>query len=369
MQGDGSLMHLLSTTQDERAGYPSASEYDRLLQYRASYLLSRKAAALGQIAHKWSPAADLGTKKHLASTEGPEILSDSEREDWETVQRKREEFIKGWLGPSQEPLSSIREERLWLRRGIRPLLTGKPDEILRQGNRAAVFDQKYGSYRVADPADNVQLSIYALLVSREDDAIEEVTVQILSPHFDFEPFTYTRAELDQLYQSVLVVINSLSDPGEPVSGVHCQFCAARLICRAARNEAENATLAKVIELPLGEPAAKLLTQIKRARSLFSEIEAFYKRVLEREPAAVPGWSLVPGDVRRSIENPIKAFEHLVELFSVQEFLACCTVSVPELERAWSRKKGIAAPQAKESFKRFLSELLVEKRNAPCLKAV
>jgi hypothetical protein len=362
-------MHLPMTIQDERAGYPSASEYDRLLACRASYLLSRKAHALGQVAHQWSPAAELGARKHLASTEGPEILSGPEREDWESCQHKRQEFIKAWLGNSQEPFSSVKEERLWLRRGIRPLLTGKPDEVLRQGNRAAVLDHKYGNYRVADPADNVQLSIYALLVSREDDSIEEVTVQILSPHFDFEPFTYARAELDCLYQSVLVVINSLSDPGEPVSGAHCQFCPARLICPAARNEAENATLAKVIELPLGESAANLLRQIKRARSLFSEIETFYKQLLEREPGAVPGFILAPGDVRRSIENPIKAFEQMVELFSVQEFLACCTVSVPELERAWGRKKGSAAPQAKESFKRFLGDLLVEKRTAPSLKAV
>src|SRR5215471_8507002 len=179
---------------DERANFPSASEYGRLLQCRASYLLSRKAHALGQVAHQWSPAADLGTKKHLASIEGAEILSDRERADWETVQRKREEFVKGWLGNSQESFSSVKEERLWLRRGIRPLLTGKPDEVLRQGNRAAVLDQKFGTYRVADPADNVQLSIYAFLESREDDAIEEVTVQILSPHYDFEPHTYTRSE-------------------------------------------------------------------------------------------------------------------------------------------------------------------------------
>src|SRR5215471_8033508 len=105
---------------DERANFPSASEYGRLLQCRASYLLSRKAHALGQVAHQWSPAADLGTRKHLASIEGPEALSEAEREDWEKCQRKREEFIKGWLGNSQGPLSSIKEERLWLRRGIRP---------------------------------------------------------------------------------------------------------------------------------------------------------------------------------------------------------------------------------------------------------
>ena len=84
---------------------------------------------------------------------------------------------------------------------------------------------------------------------------------------------------------MLVVINSLSDPGEPVPGVHCQFCPARLICPAARNEPENATLAKVIELPLGEPAANLLRQIRRANALFKEIEAFDRRVLEREPGA------------------------------------------------------------------------------------
>jgi len=363
-------MHLLPITNgDERAGYPSASEYDRLLQCRASYLLSQRAHALGQVAHQWSPEADLGTKKHLANIEGPEVLSEAERADWESCQLKRNEFITEWLANSQEPFTSTKEERLWLRRGIRPLLTGKPDEVLRQGNRVALLDFKFGNYRVADPAENVQLSIYALLVSRDDDAIEEVTVQILSPYFDFEPFTYTRAELNQLYQSVQVVINSLSDPDEPTPGAHCKFCPACLICSAARNEAETATLTKVIELPLGEPAARLLTQIKRARSLFNEVEAFYKRLLEREPGAVPGWGLVPGNVMRSIEDPIKAFEHMVELFSVQEFLACCSISVPEVERSWARKKGLPASQAKESFKKFLGNLLVEKRNAPSLKQI
>src|SRR5215467_2940775 len=95
---------------DERAGYPSASEYDRLLQCRASYLLSRKAHALGQVAHETSPQADLGTKKHLASVEGPEILSDREREDWELCQAKRKQFVKAWA--NGQPFSSVREQRL-----------------------------------------------------------------------------------------------------------------------------------------------------------------------------------------------------------------------------------------------------------------
>lgn len=351
---------------DERAGYPSASEYGRLLKCRASYLLSRKAHALGQVAHERSEAAELGNKKHLASIEGPQILSELEREDWEAVQRKREEFLKGWASNSQEPFSSTKEERFWLRRGLRPLLTGKPDEILRQGTRAAVLDQKFGSCRVADPAENVQLSIYALLISREDDAIGEVTVQILSPYFDFEPFTYTRDQLDRLYQSVLVVINSLNDPGDPVPGDHCHFCPARLVCSAAREQAEFAMLAKVVELPVGEQAAELLDAIKRAQALFKEIEGYYKRVLEETPGAIPGWALEPGDVRRSIENTAATHKKIESLLPLDEFLSICSISVPQLEKAWAKKSGIPVTRSRESFKKFIGGLLTEKRSAPTL---
>jgi hypothetical protein len=201
------------------------------------------------------------------------------------------------------------------------------------------------------------------LASREDTSIEEVTVQILSPYHDFEAHTYTRAELGRLHQSVLVTINSLGDPGEPTPGDHCRFCPARLICSAARSEAEIVSLAKIIELPSGEGAAKLLTQIKRAQALFKEIESHYKHVLEREPGAIPGWILEPGAVRRSIEDPVAAFERLIETFSVSEFLGCCTPSVTDLERVWGKKAGQPAVKAKESTKRLLGDLIVEKRNA------
>jgi hypothetical protein len=334
---------------------------------RASHPLIQRAVALGQVAHQSSKEADLGTKKHLANIGGPQILSEAEREDWEVCRRKREEFIERWSDGS--PIESAKEERLWLRKGIRPLLSGQPDEILRQGNRAAVLDHKFGAYRVSDPGENSQLAVYSLLAARSDDAIEEVTCQIVSPTHDFEPYTYSRDELDQLYQSVLVVINSLADPGDPVPGNHCHFCSARLICGAARQQAESAMLAKAVELPVGEQAAKLLDQIKRAQGLFKEVEAYYKRVLEESPGAIPGWTLEPGDVRRSINDPVGALERLIETFSVQEFLQCCSPSVPELEKTWAKKKGLPAPKARGEFGRCMDGLIIEKRNAPSLKQI
>jgi hypothetical protein len=131
---------------------------------------------------------------------------------------------------------------------------------------------------------------------------------------------------------VLVVVASLDDPGDPVPDDHCHFCPARLICAAAKDAASQAMLTKVTQLPLGNKAAELLDQIKRAQALFKEIELFYKRMLEETPGAIPGWMLQPGDVRRSIEDTVALHKHLSDLFSIEELLSCCFPSVPALER-------------------------------------
>ena len=354
---------------DERAGYPSASEYGRLLKCCASFLMTKRAKALGQLAHERSPASDLGAKLHLANIESPDILTPKEREDWEICQQKRAAFLTQWTADCALPIEINKEERLWLRKGLRPLLSGKPDEVVRQGAKVAVLDHKYGSYRVDDPQNNAQLAIYGLLAAREDASVEEVTCLILSPFYDFEAVTYTRDDLDQLYQSVLVVLASLADPGDPVPGDHCHFCVARLVCSAAKEQAAQAMLAKVVELPLGEQAARLLDDIRRAQSLFKEVEAYYKRLLEETPGAIPGWALEPGDVRRSISDACAAQQKVEGLLPLEEFLATCSVSVPQLEKAWAKKSGIPIAQSREPFKRFLSVLLTEKRNAPSLSRV
>jgi hypothetical protein len=77
--------------------------------------------------------------------------------------------------------------------------------------------------------------------------------------------------------------------------------------------------------------------------------------------------LQPGDVRRSIEDTVALRERLVDLFSVEELLSCCSLSVLALERMWAQKNGLPGGRAKEGFKKFLGPLLVEKRTAPSLR--
>jgi hypothetical protein len=213
-----------------------------------------------------------------------------------------------------------------------------------------VLDHKYGNYRVDEPRHNLQLGLYALLVSQEDEKIEEVTCQILSPLYAFAPVTYSREELDELYRTVQIVVASLADPGDPVPGDHCHFCPARLVCGAAKDQAAQAMLAKVVELPLGEQAARLLDDIKRAQALFKEVETYYKRLLEETPGAIPGWALEPGDVRRAISDASAAQQMVESLLPLEEFLATCSVSVPQLEKAWAKKSGIPVSQGREPFK-------------------
>ena len=106
----------------------------------------------------------------------------------------------------------------------------------------------------------------------------------------------------------------------------------------------------------------LLDAIRQAQAVFKEVETYYKRVLEETPGAIPVWTLEPGDVRRTITDPVALQRKVADLLPVDEFLSTCSVSVPQLEKAWAKKSGIPVAQAREPFKRFLGSLLAE--NAP-----
>jgi hypothetical protein len=56
--------------------------------------------------------------------------------------QKRAAFLTQWTADCALSVEVVKEEPLWSRKGLRPLLSGKPDEILRQGPKVAVLDHK-----------------------------------------------------------------------------------------------------------------------------------------------------------------------------------------------------------------------------------
>lgn len=357
---------------DERAGIPSATDFERLLACPASARMVKYARATGQEAHLYSKASLRGTAQHLAFVEGSESLSDQERAEWELVKEEVEAGIAEWLDPNGPEPQFYFEERLWFSRYGKLIFSGQPDLLAVQGVRGLLYDYKFGRYPVATPENNLQQTIYAILVQRKH-GLKEVRSAIASPFYNYPHYDWTARELRRASRQVVLALKSFEEAEaagiilDPIIGEQCQFCPGRLVCPAARAEADVAAI-KPIVLPDGEQGARLLTAVERASALFKEIKLHYKELLKIQPDAVPGWELQPGYFRRSIPD----LTSLVELMTAegvdfQTQVKCMNISVPEIQEAWAKVKGIPVTKSKEPLKKLLGTLLIEKQNEPFLK--
>jgi CRISPR/Cas system-associated exonuclease Cas4 (RecB family) len=334
--------------------FPRAHEFGRLARCRASFLMSRKARELGQVAHTETLYSSNGTRMHEANLNEGEDLAPGERESWERLQQKRAAFIEAWaLGEFE----SIKEERVIVRKGLRILATGQPDEVLLDGKRAAILDSKFGWQQVAEPRINWQLAAYALGVW-QSYGVQEITVQLLSPYHDYEPFCYGHEELSKVAKSVDLICAELVDPPAPIAGDWCRYCQARLICQAAKAEAGQVMKLSLAELPVGDKAGRILHEIARAEELFEQIRKHYKSLLDKDPAAVPGWQLVSAN-RRWVTNVYRAYQRASDRVELAAFLEKCSLSLSNLEELVS---GAAMPITE------FSDVIGSKRTAPSLQA-
>ena len=333
--------------------FPRAHEFGRLARCRASYLLSRKARELGQVAHTETLYTANGNRLHEANLNEGEDLEPQERESWERVQQKRAAFIERW---AQGECESIKEERVIIRKGLRILATGQPDEVLLDGKRAAILDSKFGWHQVAQPRINWQLAAYALGVWQRY-GVEEITVQLLSPYHDYEPFCYTHEEITVLAKSVDLICAELADPPAPIAGDWCRYCQARLICQAVKAEAGQVMKLSLVELPSGDKAGRILHEIARAEELFGEIRKHYKAVIEKDADAIPGWQLVSTN-RRWVTNVYRAYQRVQGRVELAAFLEKCSLSLANLEELAEGVMPIAD----------FADVIGSKRTAPSLQA-
>ena len=352
----------MSTPEIEPDLFPRAHEFGRLSRCKASWLLAKRALEVGQVAHTDTIYTAAGTRLHEANLNGAEELGTEERPNWDRVQERRQAFLESWA--DGEKFESVKEERLVVRQGLRILASGQPDEVVLQGERAAVLDAKFGWQEVSQPRVNWQLCVYALAVWQHY-GITAITVQLLSPFHSYEPFTYGLEELSKALKSVALIVGQLADPPEPRVGDWCRYCQARVICKAAKQEAGRVAQLSLAELPKGEKAGKILHEISRAEELFSEIKRFYKELLAREPEAVSGWKLSAGTLRRWIPNVFKAWMSLEDKVSLTQFLEACSMSVSNLEGLLEDKAKLKGAELGE----VVEPLTASKRTAPSLQAV
>jgi hypothetical protein len=118
--------------------------------------------------------------------------------------------------------------------------------------------------------------------------------------------------------------------------------------------------------PLGQEGAELLDQLERVTRLIDEAKSFYRAQLTKDPHCVPGWTLRPGSIRRSLGDPQACWERVQEVMTNKQFMAAVKVEVLRLQEQWSRAAGVPQSQAKEAFNQFMGGLLIEFPSAPSL---
>ena len=121
--------------------------------------------------------------------------------------------------------------------------------------------------------------------------------------------------------------------------------------------------------PLGEQGAEVLDHIERISKLVEEAKAFYKAQLARDLHCVPGWTLKPGAVRRSLGDPQRVWEKLQDVLTTTQFLCCTKLEVGKLQDIWAQVSGIPGTRAKELFNKELGDLVIELQSAPSLVRV
>ena len=328
---------------DERKNLPSASSMERYQLCLGSF-----AAEQGQ-PDQPSSDAESGNRIHAAlagETVNPPLTDDEERTA-ESCKIQAEALIHNTV---EDGGVILRETRIW---HIGEGWSGKPDVVALSacGKRALVIDYKTGRGEVADATSNMQLRALAVLVADEYWA-DEVTVAIVQPLAGpVSTCTYDSAALDIAREEIARIIEGIHKPDAQriPSAKACKYCRAKSVCPEAQKLATDAPLMvsrNGRELSITpERMAEFLEQIPAIEAVVEAVQAKAKRMLEADPASVPGWTLKPGAVRESITDPAQVFGRFLALGGTQEqFMPAITVAKTKLRdavKAVTSEKGKA----------------------------
>jgi hypothetical protein len=187
-----------------------------------------------------TPYAEKGTRVHavLAAKMPAKLLDDAEANLAADLGTQQVRLETAWLNGevAQEVLI---EQRLWLRKGLKPLYSGQPDRVTKSGVRALIPDFKTGWHPLDHiVATNCQLRSYVPLVVEEFSDLEEVTVAIHKPGKRTPPAVFDKEGIVDAREWALDVVAraTAKGPKKPTRGPWCTYCSGKVLCPLWRDE-------------------------------------------------------------------------------------------------------------------------------------
>ena len=317
---------------DERQGLPSASETERLALCPAAFLRSKNQPDTS------SDFAQTGTRIHEAVETGNRdgLTPSEERLADECTQLALIVHDECEFDPRAESTETIKEVRLWLHSfGVERIMSGKPDLVVIDGDRALVIDYKTGYLETLEASQNLQLRTLAVMVARNHN-VDEVSVAIVQPNIKpgYSIARYDEIDLEIAERQLIKIINdandenALANPGEK----QCRYCKAKPVCKEAQEasfsviEADTTTL-DVVRLP------ELLEKCDLADRVIKAIRDAALDVV-RSGGTVDGWEMPEAGQSRSFVSTHAVFNALGDVIPREAFANACDVKLNKLETAW-----------------------------------
>jgi CRISPR/Cas system-associated exonuclease Cas4 (RecB family) len=359
--------------QDERCGLPSASEMHRIMACPGSRALSK---GLTTPEKEWTKT---GTITHaLLAGEIDEEDIEGDASEILIARANCEEKLGRVLvelGFTDEAtrITESNSLRLWLHDDAgRPVLSGKYDGVVIEGDQFLVYDFKTGRKDQIPPAANAQLVSYGLLVAEEYGLTNGFLAIIPAWRKTPDVAAIDAEAMETWRNAILDALEEAEKPGAPRNpGPHCDYCAARPICKESW---------KIVQSfgAVSEPAteADRFDFAKHAQATLKAYLEHLREMLEKDPEAIPGLKLTPGNTVETVKATAEAYDALKGSFTTEQImeaagklslnsLASLSIGGPARVKALNK----AGKEAKAKLKGALGELVSSKQNRPSIERV
>lgn len=242
---------------------------------------------------------------------------------------------------------------------------GTGDAIVIADGILDIIDLKYGKGVMVSCENNKQMMLYSLGALREFDFmydIHTVRMTIFQPRLDnISSFEMSVADLRDWAENELIPRAALAFAGEGefVTGSHCQFCRARVQCKALADE--NMKIAKY---DFAEPllltdadVSDILSRAAAFKSWIGSIEDFALSEAIEKGKKWDGFKLVEGRSNRCYSDQDAVAQTLVKNGYPEEIIYTRSLlGITAMEKAITKK----------SFSELLDGLIVKPQGKPTL---
>jgi hypothetical protein len=291
--------------------------------------------------------------------------------------------------PADEPYEEVREEEMWVYRGLKKVFPGHCDRLRFYPSVGVlvIIDKKFGRNEVTPAEANMQLRSYGVMGARRFKP-KHVMVAINQPRLKYDDrVTIAEYRDDQLPGALADVLavwdGSHNADGSPRTDVpriagqeQCRYCRARLHCDAYRakfeflakpssEEGKDAFIERLTALSDSE-----LDRVQVAIQFASVIKDDVKAEIIRrmEAGRMGNYEMKPTGNTSSISDVRKAFELLEGIgFSQEEIIRRSKLSLDSLAEDLHAKDGGTQIAAKRKIRDTLGPVLDVTPKSPSLK--